>query len=65
MRLRLSELALANLEEIHDFTLNRWGEEQATHYLGMLWKRSKWTQPAGVCVLTFTKKPVFECAADT
>ena len=37
MRLRLSKLALADLEEIHDFTQNRWGEEQATHYLGMLW----------------------------
>ncbi len=37
MRLRLSKLALADLEEIHDFTLNRWVEEQASHYLGMLW----------------------------
>jgi plasmid stabilization system protein ParE len=37
MRLRLSKLAIVDLEEIHDFTLNRWGKEQATHYLGMLW----------------------------
>jgi plasmid stabilization system protein ParE len=37
MRHRLSKLALADLEEIHDFTLNRWGEEQANRYLGMLW----------------------------
>jgi toxin ParE1/3/4 len=36
MRLRLSKLALLDLEDIHDYTQIKWGEEQAMVYSGHL-----------------------------
>jgi toxin ParE1/3/4 len=32
MRLRLSRLALRDLEDIHGYTLDQWGEDQADQY---------------------------------
>ena len=37
MRLRLSKLALGDLDEIYVYTYKRWGFEQAERYTAMLW----------------------------
>jgi toxin ParE1/3/4 len=37
MVLRLSHLAVADLNEIYGYTFARWGEEQAERYLALLW----------------------------
>ena len=37
MRLRLSSLALDDLTAIHDYTLDKWGEEQAVKYVHAVW----------------------------
>jgi toxin ParE1/3/4 len=36
MRLRLSRLALLDLEDIHGYTWDQWGEEQAARYAGQI-----------------------------
>lgn len=36
MRLRLSKLALCDLEDIHAYTCEQWGEEQAVRYSGQI-----------------------------
>jgi toxin ParE1/3/4 len=36
MRLRLSRLALLDLEDIHRYTWDKWGEEQAARYAAQI-----------------------------
>ncbi len=36
MRLRLSKLALLDLEDIHEYTWDQWGEEQAARYSALI-----------------------------
>jgi toxin ParE1/3/4 len=36
MRLRLSNLALRDIEDIHDYTCEEWGTEQAERYSGQI-----------------------------
>ena len=37
MRLKLSKLALEDIESIYDYTVAEWGNEQADRYVGALW----------------------------
>ena len=37
MTYRISHAALADMESIDDYTLEKWGAEQADRYLAMLW----------------------------
>lgn len=37
MSLRLSQLALEDIALIHDYTLQKWGEQQAVTYMHDLW----------------------------
>ena len=37
MRLIFSALALEDIELIHDYTVDEWGEEQALKYVNALW----------------------------
>lgn len=39
MILDLTDAALADLREIRDYTLAKWGERQETLYLDAMWKR--------------------------
>lgn len=38
MRLKLSKLALEDIESIYDHTVAEWGDEQADRYVGALWE---------------------------
>ena len=38
MRLRLSRLAVEDVEFVHDYTVTEWGEAQALKYVGALWE---------------------------
>lgn len=37
MKLRVSPSALEDLQQIDDYTVSKWGAEQADRYLAMLW----------------------------
>jgi toxin ParE1/3/4 len=37
MRIRLSKLALGDLDSIYSATVAKWGKEQADRYLGEIW----------------------------
>jgi toxin ParE1/3/4 len=37
MKFRLSNATLKDLDCIHDYTVEKWGKEQAERYLAMIW----------------------------
>jgi toxin ParE1/3/4 len=38
MEMRLSRLALSDIENIYDYTQTQWGQAQAVKYVGSLWQ---------------------------
>ncbi len=38
MRIRISKLALRDVEEVFDYTVERWGKEQAETYVAAIWE---------------------------
>lgn len=65
MRLRLSRLALEDIDRIDAYTVAHWGTEQSDKYihaLWMPWKRFRIRPSAGVCDPISVLTAVHACA---